>query len=337
MGSLPLEDVIFKYILPRLEPHDWISLLSTSKLMNGITSSFLFGNKTMSIASLSTITMISFKILTEDALNLRILSLSGCSWMTDQLLMPVLKNNSRLNCIDLSQCNGCTEGILQILTVQCPYITHLVLRQCKWVVPDALDYMSYHHSLKSQNTNIEAVLSFMGRGLRTNVSTREKSKYRGKEWFYHNLQVKPLKPKIKTQLSKMHPHLLKADLRGCEKIQDINIDKFVKVFDHLEILKIGNNPNITDSSLKSVALNLQNLHTLDISCCHKISKAGLFTVVKYCTKLRSVEIGNTQFPKGLLSLMESRKISVKQTCLKREICSVETTNTFTSNNAEIVQ
>ena len=105
----------------------------------------------------------------------------------------------------------------------------------------------------------------MGKGLRTHVKARKKSKYFGKEQMYHNLQVKEsMKSKTKTNISKTHPYLLEVDIRGCEMITDKNIDEFVTVFKHLQVLKIGNNSNITDLSMKSIANNLPDLRTLDI-------------------------------------------------------------------------
>eukprot|EP00092_Neocalanus_flemingeri_P012986 GFUD01013996.1.p1 GENE.GFUD01013996.1~~GFUD01013996.1.p1 ORF type:complete len:390 (+),score=72.30 GFUD01013996.1:80-1249(+) len=314
LDSLPAEDVFFEHIFPRLEAADWISLLNTNRAMNSMTSSFLSINKVLSIARpLSTISPSMFKALTENATNLRTLNLSRCSWITDELLRPVLRNNNKLVCIDLSHCNECSEGILQVLTVQCPNISRLILRECKWVVPEALDYMAYHRNLNKQERTApktEDILLAMGKGLRTNLKSRAKSKYCGKEQLYLNLRVKKFKPKIKTNFQKMNPHILEVDLSGCEMLTDANIANFVSVFRHLQIFKIGNNSNISDSSMKSIATNLKNLHTLDINSCYKISNAGLFTIAKYCKKLKSVDIGSVQFAGYLLSFMQGKDISI---------------------------
>eukprot|EP00092_Neocalanus_flemingeri_P042535 GFUD01046534.1.p1 GENE.GFUD01046534.1~~GFUD01046534.1.p1 ORF type:complete len:256 (-),score=49.10 GFUD01046534.1:254-1021(-) len=241
IDSLPAEDVFFYHIFPRLEAVDWISLLNTNRAMNSMTSSFLSVNKVLSIDPLSTISPSTLKTLTENATNLRTLSLSRCSWITDELLRSVLRTNSKLCCIDLTDCNGCSEGILQVLTVQCPDISRLILRECKWVVPEALDYMAYHRNLNKQDRTrpaTEDILQVMGKGLRTNVKSRAKSKYCGKEQLYLNLRLKTFKPKIKTNLSKMNPHILEVDLSGCEMLTEDDIDHFVTVFQHLQIFRI---------------------------------------------------------------------------------------------------
>jgi len=311
--SLPPEDVLFIHIFPRLDARDWLSLLNTSKSLCYITQNFLAVNKILSIAHISSINPTTFRKLTTNATNLRTLNLSRCSWVTDQLLRPILRNNNRLTSTDLSFCDGLTEGFLQILSVQCPNISCLNLRECKWVAPDALDYMAYHRQLKEQEREepvTEDILQAMGKGLRTNLKLRTKSKYRGKEKLYNDLRCKNFKAKSRSCLPKMQ--MLEVDISGCEMVQDTNIDNFVKVFKNLQIFKLGDNCNITDISMKSIATNLKDLHTLDISCCLKISNAGLFTVAKYCKKLENVDIGKVQFPTYLLSYLQDKNISIKK-------------------------
>jgi len=314
--NLPAEDILFNLIFPRLEPDDWISLSRTNNKLNKILKSFFCTNKTLFISHLSNISPPTFKILTENSSNLRNINLSRCSWITDDLLKPVLRNNNNLHSIDLSFCDRLTEGILQILTVQCPHISYMVLRSCPWVVSEALDYMAYHHNRQQEHRqvpNTEDILQAMGKGLRTNIQAKTKSKYCGKEHLYHNLQTKEIKPRPrKFSLSKLHQHLIELDISGCEMIREETIVNFVKVFHHLQVLRLGNNFNITDLAMKTIATNLKDLSILDIRFCSKISNAGLFTVAKYCKKLKYVEVGNVQFPANLLKLVEGRGIRVKK-------------------------
>ena len=159
----------------------------------------------------------------------------------------------------------------------------MVLRTCPWVVSEALDYMAYHHNRQQEhrqvpNTEVRGnsancsekvafqdILQAMGKGLRTNIQAKKKSKYCGKEHLYHNLQTKEIKARPrKSSLSKLHPHLIELDISGCEMIREETIVNFVKVFHHLQVLRIGNNYNMTDLAMKSIATNLKDLRTLDI-------------------------------------------------------------------------
>ena len=62
----------------------------------------------------------------------------------------------------------------------------------------------------------------------------------------------------------MHPHLLEMDISDCQMLKEENIANFVKVFNHLQVLKIGNNSRITDLTMKAIATNLKDLQMLDI-------------------------------------------------------------------------
>ena len=148
----------------------------------------------------------------------------------------------------------------------------------------------------------------MGKGLRTNLSAKTKSKYKGKDKLYHDLQSKDLNRKPKTNFVNMYPHLLEIDISGCDMIGDESIVNFVSVFRHLQVLKVISNANITDNSLKSIARDLKDLHQLDICFCPKISNAGLFTVAKYCKNCKQIYVGDHQFPNQLVEVVENMSV-----------------------------
>ena len=54
------------------------------------------------------------------------------------------------------------------------------------------------------------------------------------------------------------------DLRGCGSVTDDNVETITTVFKQLTVLRIGNNPTISDKSMKSIALNSKLLEILDI-------------------------------------------------------------------------
>ena len=108
MELLPRDDVLFRLILPLVRPEDWLSLLKTCRQIKTLLKSFLITNRTLQIQNCQTVGPAEFGILTENATNLRILNTSGCSWLTDELLGPVLKNNHKLNELDLSHTIICS-------------------------------------------------------------------------------------------------------------------------------------------------------------------------------------------------------------------------------------
>ena len=51
--------------------------------------------------------------------SLRILNLTGCKIITDELLKPMILSNKLLHTVDLSECHHLTAGCLQPITMQC--------------------------------------------------------------------------------------------------------------------------------------------------------------------------------------------------------------------------
>jgi len=232
--------------------------------------------------------------------------------MTDGLLKPVLKNNPKLEILDITDCIHCTSTTLQVLTVNCPNISCLVLRGCTWVDPTSLDYFSNHRNSRKKPDDIENVLMTMGKGLRTNLKKRTKAKYKGKDHLFESLQFEDSKrspSKLKTIGNLRFKHVTVLDLHGCGNVTDDNIETLTSVFKQLEVLRIGNNTDISDKSMKSIALNLKLLKSLDISSCSSVTDAGLFTVTKHCSKLKEVNIEESQFTPEILNLLEEKSIS----------------------------
>ena len=62
--------------------------------------------------------------------------------------------------------------------------------------------------------------------------------------------------------------------------------------------------------MKSVAIDLRQLHTLDISFCSRVSNAGVVTVLKHCSKLKTLEIGGQQFRENFIDFLHQKQINI---------------------------
>lgn len=317
LESLPRDDVLFKLLLPKLDVKDWLSLHQTSKTFSNILDAFFVVNKYLRVSDAHTLSAQTFCRMSHSATNLRSLIVHSCHWMTDALLKPVLKNNPKLEILDITDCIHCTSTTLQVLTVNCPNISCLVLRGCTWVEPTAVDYFSNHRNSRKKADDMENVLMTMGKGLRTNLKRRTKAKYRGKDHLFESLQMQR-RENVKRSPAKLNIGNLRfkpvtvLDLHGCGNITNDNIETLTTVFKQLEVLRIGNNSDISDEAMRSIALNLKFLLKLDISCCSSVTDAGLFTVTKHCSKLRQVDIEESQFTPEILNLLEEKNIRFNQ-------------------------
>ena len=309
MECLPRDDVLFRHILPLVLPEDWLRLMKTCRQINTIVKSFFITNKILNIQHCQNIGAEEFRILTENAKNLRILNTSGCTWLTDELLGPVLKNNQKINQLDLSHSVRCSPAVFQILTVSCPQVTKLVLRACPWVDQNSISYFYNHYSVRKPGQKLEDVLLNMSKGLRTNLKAKTKAKYRGKDKLFDVMKRKGEPRKGRT--IKRFKNLLELDLNGCHQVTDNNIEALTGVFKYLEVLRLGSIPGLTDNSMKSIAIELKQLHTLDISFCSRISTAGVVTVLKHCSKLRTLEIETQQFKEDFTEFLLQKELNIR--------------------------
>ena len=72
-------------------------------------------------------------------------------------------------------------------------------------------------------------------------------------------------------------------------INDIGLIKIMKYCHKLQYLNISG-CNITDISINNIAINCNDLHTLDISRCWQVTNDSIINISKYCIKLLSLYI-----------------------------------------------
>lgn len=81
----------------------------------------------------------AFKILTENRCNLQTLNLVNAKdWLSDQIFIPLLKNNPRLQLVDLTNVTSLTNSSMQVLAVNCLDLRTLILRECHWLSAEGL-------------------------------------------------------------------------------------------------------------------------------------------------------------------------------------------------------
>ena len=76
----------------------------------------------------------AFNILTRDNNSLQNIVLRNAKdWLTDKVLISVLNRNNKLLKLDLTNCSSVSNACLQIMSVKCPHIKDICLRECHWV------------------------------------------------------------------------------------------------------------------------------------------------------------------------------------------------------------
>ena len=132
-----------------------------------------------------------------------------------------------------------------------------------------------------------------GQGLRTDLRAKTKAKYSGKDQLYDSMRGKSRKMKRCNTNQQRFKNLTHLDLHGCRKLGDKNLENLLQYFHQLEIIRLGRIPAISDRTMTAVAQHCRHLRHLDISHCCLVSSSGLFTVIKHCTKLGTLELDKT--------------------------------------------
>ena len=91
-----------------------LSLHQTSMTLSVILDSFFVVNKDLKVIAPFTLSERNFHKISQLSTNLRSLVLQNCSWLTDDILKPVLKNNPKLEVLDIADCLNCSSAILQV-------------------------------------------------------------------------------------------------------------------------------------------------------------------------------------------------------------------------------
>lgn len=88
-----------------------------------------------------------FRILGTICRNIEVLNFARCSWLTDDLLIPLLEKNSKsLVEINISNCDGLTVKSMQPIIIGSKNLKKLNLSKCFWLTVGCLEAFVFHHS-----------------------------------------------------------------------------------------------------------------------------------------------------------------------------------------------
>lgn len=142
---IPWEDILFQKVIPLLSLKDLFNLRCCSKISKELVDmSFqnleeicFSGNNTKNIH-------LAFKVLANNCIKLKILNLAKCLWLTDDLLIPLLKNNKNLKFVNLNECTSVSAIALQPIIIDCRELKVLKLSKCQWLTAGAVDAFTLH-------------------------------------------------------------------------------------------------------------------------------------------------------------------------------------------------
>ncbi|XP_036328830.1 F-box/LRR-repeat protein 15 isoform X2 [Rhagoletis pomonella] len=89
---------------------------------------------------------LAFTVLGKCCRRVENLYLARCHWLTDEYLLPILAENTRLRIVNLNECVNITPLALQPIIIECKELRILKLSKCQWLTTGAVDALTLHHS-----------------------------------------------------------------------------------------------------------------------------------------------------------------------------------------------
>jgi len=305
-------------LLTMLTCEDWLSLRLVCKSLNKIISEFLPWNRAFYRPILKENKLM---LLSKDCTCLRVLVLSDVPWLRDDHVKQILMRNKKLKKLELRACLSLSASILQVATVQCVELEHILLPGCGWVTARSLEYYVQHNQfIKKAESDptykLDPLLVLSEAGLRSKPSERKKSRYTGQDELYQRITDRKEASEIDRKFhrrskKKIVSELLSLDVSRSHYLSDSIFQIFFQHFNKLKVLNIAKIPGLTDICMKYIAEYLTDLQYLDVSDNHRISDKGIFTVTRYCCEIQSISIsGCLGVTPKLVRFLQSHKIKV---------------------------
>ena len=148
LDVLPWHDVLFRSIFPCLSLTTLFRLRQVNSQYKQCVEEYFSQCHKVNLCRVSVrFTITAFNILTKDNSQIRTLILRNSkSWLSDDLLIPVLKNNNKLQKIDLTNCTSLSNRSIQGMASNCPDLRELLLRDCHSLSLEGLTAIAFNCS-----------------------------------------------------------------------------------------------------------------------------------------------------------------------------------------------
>ena len=154
LDIIPWEDVLFERIFPYLGVQDLFRFRATnSKSKRCVDQYFQVCSKIRLIDCGRDFKKFHFEILSSKMKGLRkVMIRNANSWLTHDIIRPLLLNNKNLKCIDLDGSITLQEKTAQVIAICCRNLQTLSLQRASWLTDNALNEIAVNcDGLKSLN------------------------------------------------------------------------------------------------------------------------------------------------------------------------------------------
>jgi F-box and leucine-rich repeat protein GRR1 len=249
-----VDDVWFR---PQFTSHEklasFVAVLSTTNLSIGYASLVRRLNLTSVYEHVNDEALRKLSVLT----HLERLTISNCMQLTDDGVIPIIKNNPNLQSIDLSNNDLLTDRTIQTLAAHCPKLGGVYASNCKLLTDHCISQLAHGCALL------------------------KRVKLNG---------CYDLKDECVYELIRNCPLLVEIDLSGCANITNELVTAALEALPQLRELRLQNHLRISDKAFLSLPASayLEKLRIIDLTACSLVTDDTVYRLVAAAPKLRNV-------------------------------------------------
>ncbi|XP_072881341.1 F-box/LRR-repeat protein 15 isoform X1 [Hemitrygon akajei] len=242
--ELPWEDVLVPHVLCHLPLGQLVCLQRVSKQFHTLIQVYLANCHSLDTSQFgAAIPQHAFCRILKDNTVLHHLIVHSCSdWLTDLELLPVIGQNHHLEKVDVTGCRGLSRRTLVALSLSCPNLQYLSLRQCDWV--DSL-------SLRSLADRCSRLVSI------------------------DLTACKQLNDEAVCYLVRKCPKIKSLSLAVNANLSDSSVQEVAKLCTELEHLDLTGCLRLKNECIRTVAEYCTKLNSLKVKHCHNITEGSL--------------------------------------------------------------
>ncbi|CAD6999318.1 unnamed protein product [Ceratitis capitata] len=145
--DLSWQDVLIPMLADFLSLKDLFNLRCCSRIAKRFVEAAFERRKDINLAGINSRNIeLAFAVLGKHCHRIESLHLARCHWLTDEYLLPILAENTRLRVVNLNECVNITPLALQPIIIECKGLRILKLSKCQWLTTGAVDALTLHHS-----------------------------------------------------------------------------------------------------------------------------------------------------------------------------------------------
>ena len=209
------------------------------------------GLTTLSVPNATAITPVGLSAL-RLALNLTCLNLSGCTRLSEEAVVGVLRACQHLEDVNLSNVAGVTDGVLDAVAHACPKLRTLRVSWCRGVTDSGVKAVADRCSSLSSLHVAGCLVSDTSVGALT--------------------------------------MLVDADVSRCRLLRDGGVAALARNSPFLSHLNLSACGGVTNAALRAVAGHCHGLRSLDLSMVPGVTDAGVTAVASCCPRLTRLNL-----------------------------------------------